>query len=69
MTEAEQSELERLRAVNAELVAVLRTMTKKVQAMVDEIGGCDHAADVCCCEDIMDLEEARAAIASAGGGT
>lgn len=57
----------RLITAAPELLTQLRIAADWMQEMINDIGGCDHGAGICCCADVAKLEMIRAAIAKATG--
>ena len=60
-----EAERDRLKAINAELVRALETVIPDCAQNIADIGGCDHSVNICCCDLIEHLEQARATLEKA----
>lgn len=48
--------------LNSELLEVSRLLLAELKQTIDDIGGCDHTANVCCCEQIRLADRAESVI-------
>lgn len=60
------AERDRLREVNAELLAALKELYRLHKKITDQVS-CDHSVGICWCDDYAALDQAAAVIAKAKG--